>query len=122
MVLCRGLVSVLSAWVRGGSSTRRTPGPLKDREAIAKLRFPPGVRSRARSSWDPISGSSSKTVEEALASLQAYVRDNVIFDGGLGQEIRIRSEGDKERQDVSDKSGKKAKTPTTVIVLSRSGS
>ena len=68
----------------------------------------------------PLYGSSSKNVEEALASLQAYVRDKVIYDGGIGREIRFQPEGAKESKSAG-KSTKKSKARATVIVLSKSG-
>ena len=69
---------------------------------------------------DVLYGSSSKNVEEALASLQAYVRNNVIYDGGFGREIHFQPEGAKESKSAG-KSTKKSKASATVIVLSKGG-
>jgi hypothetical protein len=93
-------------------------GPLKDREAIASA-LPPGVTLASPVVPDARYGSSSKDVEEALASLQAYVRNNVIYDGGFGREIQFQPEGAKDNKSAG-KSTKKSKSPATVIVLSKS--
>jgi hypothetical protein len=103
----------------GRSSPTIQAAPLKDRDAIAKA-LPKGVTLECPVVPDVMYGSSSRTVEEALASLQAYVRDNVIHDGGLGREIRFQPEGSKDAKSAN-KSRKKARTSQTVIVLSKSG-
>ena len=112
-----GLSCATSVGCGGGSSPTQS-GPLKDREAIASA-LPQGVTLESAVIAGPLYGSSSKNVEEALATLQAYVRDNVIYDGGFGREIRFQKEGDKDSKSAG-KSSKK-KTPSTVIVLSRGG-
>jgi hypothetical protein len=61
-------------------------------------------------------GPNSKTVEEALTSLQAYVRDGKILDGGLGHEIRFEAgSGGAKSGTGAPKPGKTKGTPTTVI-------
>lgn len=104
----------------GGSPSTSSSGPLKDREAIVSA-LPQGVTLASPVVPDPLYGNSSKNVEEALASLQAYVRNNVIYDGGFGREIRFQPEGAKETKSAG-KSTKKSKASSTVIVLSKSGS
>jgi hypothetical protein len=113
-----GLCCATSVGCGGGPATTQA-GPLKDREAIASA-LPPGVTLASPVVPDPLYGSTSKNVEDALASLQAYVRNNVIYDGGIGREIRFQPEGAKENK-TAGKSIKKSKARETVIVLSRSG-
>jgi hypothetical protein len=113
-----GLCCATGVGCAGGSPTSQA-GPLKDREAIATA-LPQGVTLASPVVPDPLYGSSSRNVEEALASLQAYVRDNVIYDGGIGREIHFQPAGAKESKSAG-KSTKKSKTRATVIVLAGSG-
>jgi hypothetical protein len=60
-----------------------SPGPLEERQAIATV-LPQGVSFDSPVIPDVLYGESSKTVEDALANLQAYVRGQTIHDGGSG--------------------------------------
>jgi hypothetical protein len=102
----------------GGNSSPTQPGPLRDRDAIIKA-LPQGVTLETPVVPDLTYGQSSKTVEEALASLQAYVRNNVIYDGGMGREIQFRAEGAKDAK-AAEKSRKKIKSAPMVIILAKS--
>ena len=113
-----GLCCALNGGCRDGSSASQAV-PLKDREAIISA-LPQGVTLESPVVPDALYGSSSKNVEEALANLQAYVRNNVIYDGGFGREIQFQPGGAKESKSAG-KSSKKSKTRSTVIVLSKSG-
>ena len=111
---------LLRARAQGAAAAHQLQaGALKDREAIASA-LPQGVTLESPVVPDALYGSSSKNVEEALANLQAYVRNNIIYDGGFGREIHFQPEGAKESKSAG-KTGKKAKARSTVIVLSKSG-
>ena len=56
-------------------------------------------------------------MEDALASLQAYVRGKTIHDGGLGREIRFEHGGKRSSDGKSPKKQQKSKVPYTVIML-----
>ena len=92
-----------------------SPGPLKDRETIAAA-LPQGVTLDSSVLPDVLYGNSCKTVEDALASLQAYVRGQTIFDGGFGHEIRFEHGGKGSTEGKSQKK-QKSKVPYTVIML-----
>jgi hypothetical protein len=117
---CAGLLaaSVFLAGCGGcGSSLRTEPGPLKDRDAIVAA-LPRGVALDSPIVPSPMLGPNSKTVEEALTSLQAYVRDGKILDGGLGHEIRFETgSGGSKPATEATKPGKTKGAPTTVIKL-----
>jgi hypothetical protein len=98
-----------------GSPGKMGPGPLKDRDAIAAA-LPQGVSLDSPVVPDLLYGQ-AKTVEDALASLQAYVRGQTIFDGGLGHEIRFEHGGKGSTESKSPKKKQKAKVPYTVIML-----
>jgi hypothetical protein len=101
----------------GGSSSSTTPGPLKDRDVIVAA-LPKGVTLDSPIVANPMLGPNSKTVEEALSSLQAYVRDGKILDGGLGHEIRFETgSGGAKSGAGASKPGKAKGAPTTVIRL-----
>ena len=116
IVVLTCLLFVLQTGCGGGSSGNVTPGPLKDREAIAAA-LPQGVTLQSPIIPDVLSGPSSKTVEDALASLQAYVRGQSIYDGGLGREIRFEHGGKKSTDGKSQKKPQKSKVPYMVIML-----
>ena len=99
----------------GGSSGKVSAGPLKDREAIAAA-LPQGVTLDSPVVADVLY-KEAKTVEDALASLQAYVRGQAILDGGMGHEIRFEHGGKGSTESKSPKKNQKAKVPYTVIVL-----
>ncbi len=86
------LLLVLQTGCGGGSSGSMAPAPLKDREAIIAA-LPTGVTLESAVIPDVLYGQSAKTVEDALAGLQAYVRGKSIYDGGLGREIRFERGG-----------------------------
>ncbi len=98
----------------GGSSGNLTPGPLKDRDAIAAA-LPKGVSLDSPVVPD-VFFKEAKTVEDALASLQAYVRGQTIVDGGLGHEIRFEH-GKGSTESKSPKKKQNAKAPYIVITL-----
>src|SRR5208337_1637895 len=85
------LLLVLEPGCGGGSSGKVSPGPLKDRDAVAAA-LPPGVSLDSPVVPDVLY-KEAKTVEDALASLQAYVRGRTILDGGMGHEIRFERGG-----------------------------
>ena len=91
------LILMMTLGCGSGSSRTAAPAPLKDRDAIAAA-LPKGVTLESSIVADPIFGASSKTVEEALANLMAYVRDGKIYDGGLGREIRFDSAAGVEKR------------------------
>jgi hypothetical protein len=105
----------------GGGAPVTDPGPLKDRDAIAKL-LPAGVTLESPVVPNVMYGNSAKTVEDALAGLQAYVRDGAIHDGGLGSGIQFKRDGkvmgDAKGPDSSKKKGK-AQRSVTVIELAK---
>jgi hypothetical protein len=99
----------------GGSSAKVSPVPLKDRDAVAAA-LPQGVSLDSPVVPDLLY-KEAKTVEDALASLQAYVRGQTILDGGMGHEIRFEHGGKGSIEDKSSKKKQKAKVPYTVIKL-----
>ena len=105
----------------GARGLATDPGPLKDREAIAK-QLPPGVTLESTVVPNMMYGNSAKTVEDALAGLQAYVRDGAIHDGGLGSEIQFKRDGkvvaDSKGPDRPKKRGK-IQPSITVIELAK---
>jgi hypothetical protein len=109
------LLVVLQPGCGGGSSGKVNAGPLKDRDAIAAA-LPQGVSLESAVVPDVLYGE-AKTVEDALASLQAYVRGQTIFDGGLGHEIRFEHGGKGSTESKSPKKKQQAKVPYTVIML-----
>ena len=105
----------ISAWLwRGLRGWQVRPGPLKEREVIAAV-LPQGVSFDSPVIPDVLYGESSKTVEDALANLQAYVRGQSIHDGGLGREIRFERSGKGSKKGKSQK--QKSKVPYTAIML-----
>jgi len=94
----------------GGARVSSEPLPLQDRENVAAA-LPKGVTFETPVIPDKMYGESSKTVEQALASLQAHVKGGVLLDGGLGQEIRFESPKSKE------KTSKRAGKPYMIIHL-----
>jgi hypothetical protein len=72
----------------GKTSPTTEPGILKEREDVIKA-LPKGVTLDSAVVPDKMYGESSKTVEDALRHLQAYVRERVLYDGGMGHEIRF---------------------------------
>jgi hypothetical protein len=116
IVVMTSLFCVLQPGCGGGSSGNVSPGPLKDRDAIASA-LPQGVTLESPVVPDVFYGQSAKTVEDALASLQAYVRDQTIYDGGLGREIRFEHGGKKSTDGKSQKKQPKSNVPYTVIML-----
>jgi hypothetical protein len=117
--ICCLIVSSLGGCGGGGPVT--DPGPLKDRDAIAKL-LPTGVTLESPVVPNVMYGKSAKTIEDALAGLQAYVRDGAIHDGGLGSEIQFKRDGkvvgDAKGPDRSKKKGK-LQPSLTVIELAK---
>ena len=109
------LLLVLEPGCGGGSSGKVSPGPLKDRDAVAAA-LPQGVSLDSPVVPDVLY-KEAKTVEDALASLQAYVRGQTILDGGMGHEIRFEHGGKASAESKSPKKKQKAKTPYTVITL-----
>jgi hypothetical protein len=106
------LIAVLAGCAAGcgGKNTSTEPLPLRDREAVVAA-LPKGVTLETPVVPDKMYGEKSKTVEDALSSVQAHVRNGVLFDGGLGQEIRFESPGQKQ------KTTKTSKKPSLVIHL-----
>ncbi len=114
--LLAGLLSpLLVALALGcGSSSPTDPGPLKEPDKISPL-LPSGITLETPVIPDKLYGESSKTVGEALASLQAYVRDGVIYDG-IGHEIHFDNE---VQPKAKAKRGKTQKAPRTLIMLKK---
>ncbi len=115
LVALTGLLVVLEPGCGGGSSGTVSPGPLKDRDAIAAA-LPQGVSLDSTVVPD-VMYKEAKTVEDALASLQAYVRGQTIVDGGLGHEIRFEHSGKGSTESKSPKKKLNAKVPYLVITL-----
>lgn len=112
---CPGLFSaffVTLAMGCGGGASPTDPGPLKEPDKVASA-LPSGITLETPVNPDKAYGESSKTVGEALASLQAYVRDGALYDG-IGHEIHFDNE-----PPAKTKRGKKNKAPRTVISLKK---
>jgi hypothetical protein len=110
-VVLIALISIIPVGCGSGSKDGTSAGPLKDRDKLAAA-LPKGVTLESAIVADPLLGASSKTVEEALASLQAYVRDGKIHDGGLGREVRFELPGAPSKS--TDKKSKKGVSYTTI--------
>jgi len=85
--------AALALWAGGCSGSRSNstgPGPLENRDSIATV-LPKGVTLETPVVPNAFYGESSKTVEDALRHLRAYVRENVLYDGGMGHDIRFES-------------------------------
>jgi len=63
-----------------------------DRGDLASA-LPEGISLDSPVIPDLLYGESSQTVGEALANLQAYVREGTLYDGGMGREIRFERAG-----------------------------
>jgi hypothetical protein len=110
--LCTALaVGAIGCGGSGSSSTQAAP--LKDRDRIAAV-LPNGVTLESPVVPDKLYGESSKTAEDALASIQAYVRGGVIRDGGMGHEIQFNT-GSKSTKKTTKT--KKQAEPVKVIKL-----
>jgi hypothetical protein len=73
----------------GGSMLTSTAPPiLRDREEVISA-LPKGITLDMAVVPDKMYGESSKTVEDALRSLNAYVRNGVLYDGGMGHQIQF---------------------------------
>jgi hypothetical protein len=114
-----GLLLGLGSGCGGGSPLASGPVELKDRDKIVAA-LPKGVTLDSAVVPNILYGNSSKTVEQALASLQAYVRDGVIHDGGFGREIRFDTKAPTSGASRSaDPAHKSSRAPTMVIVLAQ---
>ena len=84
------LFAALALVAAGCGKTIQTtePGILKEREDVINA-LPKGVTLDMAVIPDKMYGESSKTVEDALRHLQAYVRERVLYDGGMGHEIAM---------------------------------
>src|SRR4051794_16852793 len=114
------LISTALSGCGGGSPTVAT-GPSQVRDEIARS-LPPGVTLESPVVPNPMYGPGAKTVGDALASLQAYVRDGAIYDGGLGSEIHFKKEGKALSETKgAGKTRKRGTVPTaqTVIELAK---
>jgi len=109
------LLLVLQPGCGGGSSGKASPGALKDRDAVAAA-LPQGVSLDSPVVPDVLYRE-AKTVEDTLASLQAYVRGQTILDGGFGHEIRFERGGKGSPEGKSPKKQQKANVPYTVNML-----
>lgn len=98
----------------GRSASPTDPGPLKEPDKISPL-LPKGVTLETPVNPDKLYGESSKTVQEALASLQVYVKDGVIYDG-IGHEVHFDTETPAKAKSRSAR-GKSQKAPRTVISI-----
>jgi hypothetical protein len=110
------LLLVLEPGCGGGSASKVSPGPLRDRAAIAAA-LPEGVSLDSTVVPDVLY-KEAKTVADALASLQAYVRGQTIFDGGMGHEIRFEH-GKASTESKSPKKKQNAKVAYIVITLAK---
>ena len=119
-LFCFALVCVVGPGCGSGSTGGTAPAPLKDKDAITAV-LPTGVTLESAVVADPVYGASAKTVEEALASRMAYVRDGKLYDGGLGREIRFESPGGaaKGNSKSTSNKGKKGAKPFTTIKLAQ---
>jgi len=96
----------------GGSNPSSSHPTLQNREEIAAL-LPKGVTLESPIVPDKRYGESSKTVEDALASVSAHVKDGVLHAGFIGPEIQF----DNEAANKPAKKLKKGEKPPTVIRL-----
>ena len=97
-----------------GPSAGKVPGPIKNIDEIAAL-LPQGINLDTPVIPDARYGF-SKTVAEALHSLQATLDGKTIRDGQAGQEIRFEH-GKPATSGKSPKKKPAAKSPYTVIML-----
>jgi hypothetical protein len=114
-------LALLAAVVLGaaGCSSSRTATeapPLEKRDEIAAA-LPKGVTLESPVVPDQMYGESSKTVEDALRNLHAYVKNNKLLEGGMGHEIRFESGGAGSPKKAPKKV--KGQAPTTVITLAK---
>jgi hypothetical protein len=72
----------------GGSTTSTEPPILRDRQEVVSA-LPAGITLETPVVPDKLYGESAKTVEDALRSLNAYVRNGVLYDGGMGHQIQF---------------------------------
>jgi hypothetical protein len=110
-LLLAALVALPIGGCGGGAENTPAAAPL-DREKLAAA-LPQGVTLETRVRPDKRYGESAKTVEDALKSLLATVRDNTIYDL-LGHEIRFESPG-KARA----KTAAKPTSAQTVVYLAK---
>lgn len=120
VVACAGFLAVGLAPLgcgSSGSSSNTAPVPLKEKEAIVAA-LPPGVTLDSPIEPNPMLGANSRNVEDALASLQAYVRDGKLIDGGLGHEIRFDADaGARPAAGPKPAKARGGSVPSTVIKL-----
>jgi hypothetical protein len=100
----------------GGSMTSTEPPILRDRQEVVSA-LPAGITLEMPVVPDKMYGESSKTVEDALRSLNAYVRNGVIYDGGMGHQIQF----DPPPPGAAKKTSKKLKGegPPMIIKLAK---
>ena len=106
----RWIFLAVLAFVSAGcemTSTPTGPGILREREDVIKT-LPKGVTLETPIVPDKMYGD-GKTVEDALRHLQASVRDGVLYDGGLGGEIRFDPEPPGTPKKTTKKAGKAKK-------------
>jgi hypothetical protein len=111
----RSALLALLAFCAGGcgrSSTTTDPGPLKQRDDVAAA-LPSGITLDSPVVPDKLYGESSKTVEDALRYLQAYARDRVLYDGGMGHEIRF----DPDPGGAPKKTARKSKSQPVYLII-----
>ncbi len=107
---------LLAALGCGGAQDPTAPGPLKERDKVMNM-LPSGVTLESPVKPNKLYGESSKTVEDALAAVQAYVRDGVLYDG-IGHEIHFDPEPRPKNQPKAARN-KKPSAPKTVITLAK---
>jgi hypothetical protein len=109
LVLSGFLLACLGGCGSGSSAGKPT---LTDRDKLTTA-LPSGITMETAVRPDPAYGDSSKTVEDALVYVQAYVKDGVVLDA-VGHEIRFET-----GQKPAAKQFGKAKKPITFIYLQK---
>ena len=104
---------ILCAGGCGGGSISTPTLSLSDRDAVAAI-LPKGVTLESPIVPNKLYGESSKTVEDALISLQAVVKNGLLQGGVMKQEIRFDTGSGSEG---TKKTPKKPAGPVIVIQL-----
>ena len=109
-------VLALAASGCGGQNDSSQPGTIDKPEEVAAV-LPAGVTMETPVVADKRYGENSKTVADALASLNAKVKDGVLTAGFVGPEIHFDSEPVSKVK--PGKQAKKAKKPAVVVHLAK---
>jgi hypothetical protein len=111
------LLASLFSWSGCGSSPDPTAAPPikeEDKGKIVAL-LPPGVTLDSPIESNAMLGPNSKTVGEALTAIHAYVKEDKIYDGGMGRLIQFKT-GKADSKAKPAKSAKTKESTTTIVV------